>query len=164
MALAPKFAGQAFSAGVNPKTVHTVELCMLFPFPVSEIGRVNILIVFTLSEVQHLRLTSIELNSLDLDYVCPFSAKMFKTVYNSVLPTISNKYSGKVKFLFRQQIQPWHPSSTLVVCISWLAMASFLYILPAATGRILAPQSAVTSLVHPGASLCPNISAKRTIC
>jgi len=75
MALAPKFAGQVFSAGVTPKTVHTVELY--------------------------------------LDYVCPFSAKMFTTLYNSILPTLKHKYSGKVQFLFRQQIQPWHPSSTL---------------------------------------------------
>lgn len=76
MALAPKFAGQAYSAGIHPKTVHTVELY--------------------------------------LDYVCPFSAKMFNTLYKSVLPNIPKKYPSKVQFLFRQQIQPWHPSSTLV--------------------------------------------------
>ncbi len=52
--------------------------------------------------------------SLDLDYVCPFSAKMFKTIQSSILPSLPQKYSGKVQFLFRQQIQPWHPSSTLV--------------------------------------------------
>ena len=39
---------------------------------------------------------------------------MFKTLYASVLPTLADKYSSKVKFIFRQQIQPWHPSSTLV--------------------------------------------------
>jgi hypothetical protein len=27
---------------------------------------------------------------------------------------IREKYSSKVQILFRQQIQPWHPSSTLV--------------------------------------------------
>ncbi|KAI9047729.1 hypothetical protein LZ554_008439 [Drepanopeziza brunnea f. sp. 'monogermtubi'] len=51
---------------------------------------------------------------LYLDYVCPFSAKMFNTVYTSVFPLISKNYSSKVQILFRQQIQPWHPSSTLV--------------------------------------------------
>ncbi|KAK4691264.1 hypothetical protein P7C71_g5698, partial [Lecanoromycetidae sp. Uapishka_2] len=76
MALAPKFAGQAYSSGVTPKTVHTIELY--------------------------------------LDYVCPFSAKMFNTLYKNVLPNIPKKYPSKVQFLFRQQIQPWHPSSTLV--------------------------------------------------
>lgn len=75
MALAPKFAGQAYSVNVSPKAIHTVELY--------------------------------------LDYVCPFSAKMFNTVYDSVLPNVSKKYPSKVQFLFRQQIQPWHPSSTL---------------------------------------------------
>lgn len=49
----------------------------------------------------------------DLDYVCPFSAKMFQTVYTSVLPLLERKYPSRVQFLFRQQIQPWHPSSTL---------------------------------------------------
>lgn len=39
---------------------------------------------------------------------------MFKTLYTSVLPTITHKYSGKLSIIFRQQIQPWHPSSTLV--------------------------------------------------
>lgn len=39
---------------------------------------------------------------------------MFKTLHSSVLPSLSKKYPGKVQFLFRQQIQPWHPSSTLV--------------------------------------------------
>jgi hypothetical protein len=75
MALAPKFAGQKFSAASVP-TLHTVELY--------------------------------------LDYVCPFSAKMFNTIYTSVLPLIRQKYPSKVQIIFRQQIQPWHPSSTLV--------------------------------------------------
>jgi hypothetical protein len=39
---------------------------------------------------------------------------MFDTVYDGVFPAVENKYSDKVQFIFRQQIQPWHPSSTLV--------------------------------------------------
>jgi len=39
---------------------------------------------------------------------------MFNTVYTSVIPLIKQKYSSKVQIIFRQQIQPWHPSSTLV--------------------------------------------------
>ena len=39
---------------------------------------------------------------------------MFNTLYTSVFPDVPKKYAGKVQFLFRQQIQPWHPSSTLV--------------------------------------------------
>ncbi|CAG8521643.1 3565_t:CDS:2 [Diversispora eburnea] len=48
------------------------------------------------------------------DYVCPFSCRMFRTLQNEVFPYIEQKYSGKIQFIFRQQIQPWHPSSTLV--------------------------------------------------
>ncbi|EPE29767.1 Thioredoxin-like protein [Glarea lozoyensis ATCC 20868] len=64
MALAPKFAGQKFSAAATP-TLHTLELY--------------------------------------LDYVCPFSAKMFDTIYTSVIPLIKQKYPSKVQILFRQQ-------------------------------------------------------------
>ncbi|ORX57456.1 hypothetical protein DM01DRAFT_1319357 [Hesseltinella vesiculosa] len=49
-----------------------------------------------------------------LDYVCPFSAKIFKKLQDEVLPWIEQAYPGQVQFLFRQQIQPWHASSTLV--------------------------------------------------
>jgi protein-disulfide isomerase len=54
---------------------------------------------------------------LYLDYVCPFSAKMWTTLNNGeILKKVQNdkKYAGKVRFILRQQIQPWHPSSTLV--------------------------------------------------
>ncbi|KAF2459833.1 thioredoxin-like protein [Lineolata rhizophorae] len=50
---------------------------------------------------------------LYLDYVCPFSKKMFDTVYTKVLPTIESTYASRLQIIFRQQIQPWHPSSTL---------------------------------------------------
>lgn len=43
-----------------------------------------------------------------------FSKKMFDTVYDSVIPLVKSKYADKVQIIFRQQIQPWHPSSTLV--------------------------------------------------
>ena len=38
---------------------------------------------------------------------------MFKTLHGSVAPLIQQKYSNKVRVIFRQHIQPWHPSSTL---------------------------------------------------
>ncbi|KAF2846850.1 hypothetical protein T440DRAFT_510639 [Plenodomus tracheiphilus IPT5] len=50
-----------------------------------------------------------------LDYVCPFSAKIFNTLYTTPLrKTLLETYSDRVVTIFRQQIQPWHPSSTLV--------------------------------------------------
>ncbi|KAE8156316.1 thioredoxin-like protein [Aspergillus tamarii] len=51
---------------------------------------------------------------LYLDYACPFSAKMFDTFYSSVKSTLASQYRGKLQVIFRQHIQPWHPSSTLM--------------------------------------------------
>ena len=39
---------------------------------------------------------------------------MWKTLSTSIFPTLQQKYPSKVRFILRQQIQPWHPSSTLV--------------------------------------------------
>lgn len=35
-------------------------------------------------------------------------------MYDSVFPLVKQKYSDKIQIIFRQTIQPWHPSSTLV--------------------------------------------------
>ncbi|EUC48761.1 hypothetical protein COCMIDRAFT_86531 [Bipolaris oryzae ATCC 44560] len=52
---------------------------------------------------------------LYLDYVCPFSAKMYKTLFTPPLRnTLLSTYATSLVTIFRQQIQPWHPSSTLV--------------------------------------------------
>ncbi|KKA26199.1 hypothetical protein TD95_000055 [Thielaviopsis punctulata] len=51
-----------------------------------------------------------------LDYCCPFSAKIFRTLTSSVVPLIkaSPSLAPNVQLIFRQQVQPWHPSSTLM--------------------------------------------------
>ncbi|KAH7018374.1 uncharacterized protein B0I36DRAFT_368400 [Microdochium trichocladiopsis] len=51
-----------------------------------------------------------------LDYVCPFSAKQFLTLYNTIVPLIKSNptWASQVEIIFRHQVQPWHPSSTLV--------------------------------------------------
>ncbi|KAF9256016.1 hypothetical protein L218DRAFT_911717 [Marasmius fiardii PR-910] len=51
-----------------------------------------------------------------LDYVCPFSAKMALAIENVLRPLLGQggKYEGKVKLIFRNQVQPWHGSSTFV--------------------------------------------------
>jgi protein-disulfide isomerase len=51
-----------------------------------------------------------------LDYVCPFSAKLFKTLTSTVAPMIRSHptWPARLTVIFRQQVQPWHPSSTLV--------------------------------------------------
>ncbi|KAI9447933.1 hypothetical protein H4582DRAFT_2107371 [Lactarius indigo] len=49
-----------------------------------------------------------------LDYVCPFSGKLSVSVDKVVKPLVDvgGKYEGKVKVIFRNQVQPWHGSST----------------------------------------------------
>ncbi|CAO3684549.1 unnamed protein product [Rhizopus stolonifer] len=49
-----------------------------------------------------------------LDYVCPFSAKIYKKIRQQIWPYIQEEYPEKVKFIFRQQVQPWHAPSTIV--------------------------------------------------
>ncbi|KAI0126399.1 hypothetical protein BJ170DRAFT_702305 [Xylariales sp. AK1849] len=58
---------------------------------------------------------SVHTLELYLDYVCPFSAKLFNTLYSTVIPLVreSQEWSAGLVIIFRQQVQPWHPSSTL---------------------------------------------------
>ncbi|KAF9006742.1 hypothetical protein BDQ17DRAFT_1389502 [Cyathus striatus] len=51
-----------------------------------------------------------------LDYVCPFSAKAARTIDTVLRPLFGpgGKYAGKVKIIFRPQVQPWHATSTYV--------------------------------------------------
>ncbi|KAJ7937067.1 hypothetical protein B0H13DRAFT_1588632 [Mycena leptocephala] len=51
-----------------------------------------------------------------LDYVCPFSAKLSLAIDSVLVPLLGpgGKYHGKVKAIFRPQVQPWHASSTFV--------------------------------------------------
>ncbi|KAK0753817.1 hypothetical protein B0T18DRAFT_313230 [Schizothecium vesticola] len=51
---------------------------------------------------------------LYLDYVCPYSAKLFQTLYHTVLPALSTSpLPAPLSVIFRQHIQPWHPASLL---------------------------------------------------
>ncbi|KAL6239428.1 hypothetical protein BDW75DRAFT_236613 [Aspergillus navahoensis] len=50
---------------------------------------------------------------LYLDYALSFSAKLFKTFYTAARPIITEMYQSRLKVIFRQHIQPWHPSSIL---------------------------------------------------
>lgn len=51
-----------------------------------------------------------------VDYVCPFSAKIARSINSVLVPLFASggKYDGKVKVIFRNQVQPWHGSSTFV--------------------------------------------------
>lgn len=112
MAVAPKFAGQKLAAGLSPLTVHTLELCRLF-------GRQRGNLEFELTAARSGLCLSSTISMLRLKKYCSndalqFSKKLFSTVYTSVKPLVEQKYKSKVQIVFRQQVQPWHPSSTLV--------------------------------------------------
>lgn len=49
-----------------------------------------------------------------LDYICPFSAKLFYTVYDSVVSAAEKKYPGKFQWVFQNQPQPWHGQGSWV--------------------------------------------------
>ena len=49
---------------------------------------------------------------LFLDLICPFSSKMFKTVYSDVIPSLPS--DTPVNFVLQQVPQPWHPQGTYV--------------------------------------------------
>lgn len=49
-----------------------------------------------------------------LDYICPFSAKIFYEVYDKVIPAAEEKYPGKFQWVFQNQPQPWHGQGTWV--------------------------------------------------
>ncbi|KAJ2807466.1 hypothetical protein H4R20_001283 [Coemansia guatemalensis] len=48
-----------------------------------------------------------------LDFTCPFSAKLWKTLYRQVVPHVQS-LNLPVTIIFRHQVQPWHPNSTLL--------------------------------------------------
>ena len=51
---------------------------------------------------------------LYLDLICPFSQKMFCTLYNEVMPGLDESMKKDVSFVIQQVPQPWHPQGTYV--------------------------------------------------
>ncbi|GJE84858.1 thioredoxin-like protein [Phanerochaete sordida] len=53
-----------------------------------------------------------------LDYVCSYSTKLGNAIENVLKPLFdpkgSGQYAGKVKIIFRNQVQPWHGTSILL--------------------------------------------------
>ncbi|KAF6069957.1 Thioredoxin family protein [Candida albicans] len=52
--------------------------------------------------------------NLYLDYNCPFSAKLFLKLYNTVIPNLEKTHPGRFQFVFVNVIQPWHTNSNLL--------------------------------------------------
>ncbi|KAG5915121.1 hypothetical protein E4U42_000149 [Claviceps africana] len=86
MAVPPKFAGHKLTLGPSPS-------------PSS-------------SSLPH----STHTFELYADYCCPFSAKLFRTLTTEVIPAIRQheSWATNLTLIFRQSVQPWHPSSTLM--------------------------------------------------
>ena len=51
---------------------------------------------------------------LYLDLICPFSQKMFCTLYDEVMPGLDESMKKDVSFVIQQVPQPWHPQGTYV--------------------------------------------------
>ena len=52
-----------------------------------------------------------------VDYCCPFSAKIMRALQDVVFPMVRASADGwapRLTVILRQQVQPWHPSSTLM--------------------------------------------------
>ncbi|RLV93262.1 hypothetical protein JA1_002612 [Spathaspora sp. JA1] len=52
--------------------------------------------------------------NLFLDYNCPFSAKLYFKLYQTVIPKLEEKHPGKFQFVYVNVIQPWHTNSNLL--------------------------------------------------
>lgn len=57
--------------------------------------------------------TRVHTLELYLDFVCPYSAKLWKRINEDVIPYLEETKPNQVEIIFRQLVQPWHPSSTL---------------------------------------------------
>ncbi|KAH3687845.1 hypothetical protein WICPIJ_001138 [Wickerhamomyces pijperi] len=48
-----------------------------------------------------------------LDYACPYSGKLYKKWYNELFPYLTQN-PDKYRFIFKNYVQVWHPTSTLL--------------------------------------------------
>ncbi|CDR45025.1 CYFA0S16e01266g1_1 [Cyberlindnera fabianii] len=55
-------------------------------------------------------------NTVDIyvDYACRFSCILFTNWYENIYPKLSEAYGNKIQFIFRHQVQVWHPTSTMM--------------------------------------------------
>lgn len=107
MSVPPQFAGLKLSAGTFQETQHTLELCKsaLSIYAQKRTNRVQ-------TSTMCAPLVTCSHRLLHRLNVYQFSAKMFNTLY-TLRPVIAQQYSPRLQVIFRQHIQPWHPSSTL---------------------------------------------------
>jgi hypothetical protein len=49
-----------------------------------------------------------------VDYCCPFCARIFKRLTEEVIPAFNGDSTPRIKLIFQQLPQPWHPQSSLM--------------------------------------------------
>lgn len=49
-----------------------------------------------------------------LDYLCPYSAKLFFKLFDEVIPSLKPETLKNIRFVFNHQIQPWHPHGVVL--------------------------------------------------
>ena len=90
-----------------------------------------------------------------LDLICPFSCKMFTTLYNGVLPAL--KDDSGVSIIFHHVVQPWHPQGTAPPAAAPSRQAPYVERLRKKGHKVLSLPKAVD--VHPiPALLCRHSS------
>ncbi|WPK24281.1 hypothetical protein PUMCH_001548 [Australozyma saopauloensis] len=68
---------------------------------------------YALSHYYFKGLTNPHVVNLYLDYNCPFSAKMYFTLFKTI-PQVQKKHPDVFQFVFVNVVQPWHPQSVLL--------------------------------------------------
>ncbi|RUP44574.1 thioredoxin-like protein [Jimgerdemannia flammicorona] len=107
MALPPQFAGHRIGSATAPQTLE-VWLDYVCPY--------SFRIYKRLRDVRQ-QFESCAFRSATYDHLVSLfttDSAPFDRPLQQILPYIEATHPGKVKFIFRQQVQPWHPSSTLV--------------------------------------------------
>ncbi|EDK37528.2 hypothetical protein PGUG_01626 [Meyerozyma guilliermondii ATCC 6260] len=52
--------------------------------------------------------------NLYFDYNCPFSARLYVKLQDTVIPQLQEKHADKFQFVYVNVVQPWHPNSVLL--------------------------------------------------
>ena len=119
MALPPKFAAHRMTFGqpvsqdeAVPPTPHTIEIYLDYcvrPQTSSHVSPSHPLPPSLPSPGPNERIQT-------HTHQCPFSAKIFNTLLTTVAPLIRSNpsWASRAELIFRHQIQPWHPQSTLM--------------------------------------------------
>ncbi|KAF3108350.1 hypothetical protein TWF594_004649 [Orbilia oligospora] len=101
MAVNPKFAAHVFAVNGGSRPVHTLELSHIPVLASVATGHGS-------QAVRELCRTGVDVGTPNL------WRRLFLMINEDVIPHLQATKPDQVEIIFRQLIQPWHPSSTLV--------------------------------------------------